>query len=133
RGVVRGDEDVDVFHRLAAPADGSGDFDAVHAAVRVQDLHDLRGDRACQVEGRACPTRPPRGDTLEDVVARLLPDATDAEDRPGAAGLFQPLDGVDGESLVQDARGLRAEAAELEQGGERRWQLATQRVEIGHP
>ena len=132
RGRVRGHEDVDVLHRFPAPADGSRDLDAVDAAVRPQDVHDLRGDGAGDVErcARAAPS--PRGDALEDVVARLLSHAADAEDDPGAARLLEALDGIDAEALVERARGLGTEAADFEQGGEGRRQLAAQRFEIGH-
>jgi hypothetical protein len=85
--------------------------------VRAQRLRDLERDRLRGGQQLARPPGAPLRDALEDVLARALPDAGDADDPPRVARLLELRDGFDAELLEERARRPGPEPADLEEGG----------------
>ena len=114
RRLRRCDEDVDVLHRLAHPAQRAGDLQPLDAAVRTERGGHLGGDAARRREQRAGAARLVLRDRLQEVLARLFLDARHADDAAAPAGLFEAVDGVDAEQLPERTRRARTQTAHLE-------------------
>src|SRR5205823_2806590 len=93
--LLRGDEDVDVLHALAAATRAPGELDADRLGERAE-LRDELARLLARIDEQEAAARLREGpDRLEDLLLRLLAHALEARDAALLAGLLEVLDRLD--------------------------------------